>query len=333
MSEQLFDKIKEIKPNVKDKTIKMYVDNMIKLYKMITEKDKDDFSLSFLDDKDKVETTLNQYHFTTKRNYYNAIIVSLLTTENEELTKSYQDMRDKLNQQYQDEQATGIVSEKQKDALVPIEEIYKVIEEIRQEIMGNGLKKKGDLSKKEHQLLMIYLLLSIYSKYPFRNDVAGMSVITKRCYNKLSIEVKTSNNYVVIEKNKMWFLINEYKTSAKYHEKQIPIDKDLEKIFRLYFRINNYAQRLKDCDYPVIFVSSTSKPLSRNAITQLLLKTFKTRLGKNISTTMLRKIYLSSKYADVKEEMEKDAHIMGHSVSTQQKIYVKEKDDDDTLDD
>ena len=46
-------------------------------------------------------------------------------------------------------------------------------------------------------------------------------------------------------------------------------------------------------------------------------------MNKSISTTLLRKIYLSSKYSKVKEDMEKDAHMMGNSVSTQQAVYVK----------
>jgi len=48
-------------------------------------------------------------------------------------------------------------------------------------------------------------------------------------------------------------------------------------------------------------------------------------MGKSISTTMLRKIYLSSKYSKVKEEMEKDAEIMGHSTQTQGKVYIKKE--------
>ena len=72
-----------------------------------------------------------------------------------------------------------------------------------------------------------------------------------------------------------------------------------------------------------LFTTSTGNELSRNALSQLLLKTSQKYMGKNISTTMLRKIYLSSKYANVKEEMKKDAKIMGHSVSTQQNVYVK----------
>jgi len=211
---------------------------------------------------------------------------------------------------------------------VDIAEIHKVIDELKYEINERKLRKKTEITKKDYQLFMIYLLLNIYVKYPFRNDVAGMSVISKRQYNKLTLEDKTANNYVVVEKNKMSFVLNEYKTNKKYHEKIIPIDKELEKIFRMYFRFTNISDKMKNGASTILFVSSTGKPLTRNGISQILLKTFKNRLGKSISTTMLRKIYLSSKYQNVKEEMEKDAHIMGHSVETQQKVYVKEKDED-----
>ena len=48
-------------------------------------------------------------------------------------------------------------------------------------------------------------------------------------------------------------------------------------------------------------------------------------MGKSISTTMLRKIYLSSKYGKVKEEMEKDAKVMGHSTEVAQSVYIKKE--------
>jgi hypothetical protein len=51
-------------------------------------------------------------------------------------------------------------------------------------------------------------------------------------------------------------------------------------------------------------------------------------MNKSISTTLLRKIYLSSKYADVKEEMEADANMMGNSVGVQQSVYVKKAKDE-----
>jgi hypothetical protein len=38
---------------------------------------------------------------------------------------------------------------------------------------------------------------------------------------------------------------------------------------------------------------------------------------------MLRHIYLTDKYKDVSDEMVDDANKMGHSISTQQTMYVK----------
>jgi site-specific recombinase XerC len=74
-----------------------------------------------------------------------------------------------------------------------------------------------------------------------------------------------------------------------------------------------------------LFTSSTGKPISRNALTQLLSKTFEKYLGKKISTTLLRKIYMSSKYSDTQKEMEKDAEILGHSKATGALVYTKSK--------
>lgn len=153
-----------------------------------------------------------------------------------------------------------------------------------------------------------------------RNDIAGMEAISKRQYNKLTEEEKKAKNYLVVEKGKMMMILNKYKTSKKYEENKIDVPKDLEKLLRLYIRINGMGK---------LFTTSTGNELSRNALSQLLLKTSQKYMGKNISTTMLRKIYLSSKYADVKEEMKKDAKIMGHSVATQQKVYVKNDDEED----
>jgi hypothetical protein len=75
----------------------------------------------------------------------------------------------------------------------------------------------------------------------------------------------------------------------------------------------------------VLFTSSTGKPYTRNALSQLLLKTSQKYLGKNISTTMIRKIVLSDLFADNKKKQQEMAEITGHSVSTMNNVYVKEK--------
>lgn len=316
--DNLIETLKKSRPNAKDSTIKMYTSNLLKLQKLM---DTDNFK--FLEKPDNVKDKVSELHFTTQRNYYNAVIVYLMAVKDKKedpLIEEYVEIRDALNKQYEDEQATGVISDKQKNNFVDISEVNKMIEDMGNEIKNRKIKKKEDLTAKDKALLQSYILFNIYTRLPMRNDLAGMEAINKRVYNKLSEEDKKEKNYLVINKNKMFMVLNNYKTSAKYKELDIDIPKDLEKLLRLYIRVNGMG---------VLFKSSTGKPLSRNALSQLLLKETKKRMGKSISTTMLRKIYLSSKYGKVKEEMEADAKIMGHSTGVAQSVYIKKEQEEE----
>jgi len=309
--EKLIQIISKSRPNAKESTLKMYASNLMKLMKLY-EKD----NLDFLKKPEEIEEKLSSLHYTTRRNYLNSIIVYLMAVKDkgDPLIKEFSDIRDKHNKQYEEENATGIISDKQKENFVDISEVNNMINKMGQEIKDKKLKKKEDLTAKDKNLIQVYTLYNIYTRLPLRNDLAGMEVINKRAYNKLSEEEKKSENYLVINKNSMFFVLNKYKTSSKYEELKIDIPKDLEKLLRQYIRINGMG---------VLFKSSTGKPLSRNALSQLLLKTSKKYMGKSISTTMLRKIYLSSKYADMKEELEKDNKVMGHSKEVAMDSYIK----------
>lgn len=316
--DNLMETLKKSRPNAKDSTIKMYSSNLLKLQKLL-ESD----SFSFLKKPDNVKEKIGELHYTTQRNYYNAIIVYLMAVsekKDDPLIEEYIELRDTLNKKYEDEQATGIISDKQKDNFVDISEVNNMINDMATEIKNRKIKKKEDLTPKDKALLQSYILFNIYTRLPMRNDLAGMEAINKRAYNKLSEEDKKEKNYLVINKNSMFMVLNNYKTSAKYKELDIDIPKDLEKLLRLYIRINGMG---------VLFKSSTGKPLSRNALSQVLLKETKKRMGKSISTTMLRKIYLSSKYGKVKEEMEKDAKVMGHSKEMAQNVYIKKEQEEE----
>ena len=75
----------------------------------------------------------------------------------------------------------------------------------------------------------------------------------------------------------------------------------------------------------ILFKTSTGKPITRIELSKLLKKTSEKYMGKSVSTTLLRKSYLTNKYGDVKKEMEKDSKVLGHDVSTTgMKVYVKE---------
>tara|TARA_R110002110_G_scaffold120151_3_gene295101 strand:- start:1183 stop:2112 length:930 start_codon:yes stop_codon:yes gene_type:complete len=305
---KLSDLIKEARPNIKESTIKMYVGNLMKLMKMM---DQDD--LKFLKDIDKVKEKLSEKHFTTQRNYYNSIIIYLMTKKDDKIVDQYNKIRDELNKKYIDDNASGIISDKQKNNFVELEEIKTMIKDIENDLQLKKVKKMAKISKKEETLLMVYVILNILIRIPLRNDLSNMILLKKTEYNKLSDKEKEANNYLVMEKGLLKFILNDYKTSKKYKEKILNIPKDLEKILRMYIKRMDY--KVND----IIF------PLSRNGLSQLLIKTSKKYLSKSISTTMLRKIVASDLLGDVKKAEEELSKKMGTDIATIKSVYVKEQ--------
>lgn len=299
--------IKKLRPNLKDNTIHQYSLQLTKLQKLF---DTDDYK--FLDNPKDVANKISHLHYTSQRNAYNAIILLLLAIEGDkELIEEYGKMRDELNNKYEEEQASGKISEKQSKNFVEMSEVENMVNE-----MGNtvkGYKKKESLNQNERQLLKAYTLFSILIRIPTRNDQAGMILISKKMYNKLKEEDKKAHNYLLMEKSSMKFIYNQYKTAKKYAENIVDIPKDLEKILRMYIRIMGINSG------DVLF------DMTKNAQSQLLLKMSQKYMGKRISSTMIRKIYLSSKYGDTLKEMKEDAKMMGHSTDVAQSVYIKEK--------
>jgi hypothetical protein len=321
-SENIKEKIQEAKPNLKENSIKQYEIHLNKLKKLF---DTDNFD--FLSKPDDVMEKIKDKHYTSQRNTLNAIIILLLALNSDnkydELIEKYQKVRDKFNQQYIESNENGKVSDSQKQNFVELSEIQNMLKKMENEIKSEGLKKKTNLSGKEKELMMVYTIFSFLIKYPLRLDLAGMKYISKTQYNGLSEGDKKDGNYLVHNKKGSQFLeaiLNEYKTSKKYGEKKIRIDKDIEKILRMY--IKSTGKQFGD----VLFVSSTGNPLSRNALSQLLIKTTKKYLNKSISTTMMRKIVVSSVIPkEVLDKQKELADVMGHDVATQNLVYNKEK--------
>ena len=312
------EEIKNARPNLKENTVKQYQTNLNKLKKLF---DSDDYD--FLDNPKNVMEKIEALHYTTQRNFLNAIIVLLMALNHDEkyekLLKEYGDLRDEFNNKYDEENKSGIISDKQSKNFATIEEVYEMINKMGAELKPIKKKNKDDITKKEMNLLQAFVLFSIYSKYPMRNDVSEMEAISKRDYNKLKEEDKKAKNYLVVHKNGMFFVLNKYKTSKKYEELKIEIDDpQVKKLLRYYLRINGMG---------ILFKSSTGKPLTRIEISKTLLKYSQKYMGKSISSTLLRKIYLSSKYGDMKKELEKDNQIMGHSKEVALDTYVKEAQD------
>ncbi len=319
--------ITEYRPQLKTQTIKSYV-SLIEKMKSHYPEENNDFLLDYDDVVSKLDEAIwgrNQdkyINFLTKRNMLNALIMLMNALDmDKELIKLYQGKRDGYNEKYTMNQEQGKMTEKQKPNFVPIEDIHLLIKKLNNDIKNHRVRQKETINVIEKGILTAHLLFSVLVEIPRRNELASLEIITRRLYNRLTQEDKISNNYILIEKSNIELILNEYKTSKKYSEQIIPLPKNIQRLVRSYIK----TMKLKTGDR--LF------NMTNNSMTQLLVRTSRKYIGKDISTTMIRHIYLSNKYSESKKqntellkEQEKDAKLMAHSVGVQQTVYVKDKD-------
>jgi hypothetical protein len=314
-----YDVIKKARPNLKDSSINIYVRNLNKLKKIFNEKD-----YKFLENHEDVEKILEDLSYLTVRNYYNAIIV-LITALNgfdDELVDQYTVMRDELNEKYNKENTeTNKISSKQEQNFITYNEVVDMLNKMADDLRILKIKQKKDIGVKERTLLQIFVIFNIYLHIPLRNDVVDLIKIQKRDFNKLLDDNKKENNYIVFENNNMFFSIGKYKTDKTYSTKIIEIPKELQKVIRFWKRTSIY----NDSEY--LFLSATGKKLTRNELSQLMIRFSKLYLNDKaqLSTTMMAKITMSHHLGELKKKQEEMSKQRGTSINTINNIYIKER--------
>jgi hypothetical protein len=312
--------LREARPNVKESTIKQYYFHLEKLKKSLPEEYELD-GWDFLRDIEKIQNAVSQNVYTSQRNTFNSVIVLLLALNHDkrydEVIKTYTEMRDKYNQQYVKEKTEGKMSEKQESNFATPEEILKMLSEMETIIKTEKIKSKTDISNSDRELLTTFTLFHLLLKCPTRNDMAGMILTTPNEFKKIHDDIRHNTNYLIKRKDGFQIELNEYKTDKTYGRVLIPVPKEVVKVLRMFIKTTD--KRTGD----VLFTSSINKPLSRNGISQLLLKTSKKYMDKAVSTTMMRKCVASDKFSEKNKEQEELAKICCHDINTQNLVYVK----------
>lgn len=259
-------------------------------------------NLNFLNNIENIKSIIKDYKPNTQRNYIIAIAsilkCSLNTTKTkkaENLYKEYSAILDEYNKNLKDQTDMTDAENTNWIKKDELENIY------------NELKEKYKDNKQAYQN---YLLLSLYYlQAPRRNkDYQYLKISTK--YNDtLPIEF----NYLDMKKKK--FIFNNYKTAKKYNRQEVDINEELLQIITAYIK----AFKLKDGDHLLIDLKTNEPYKNTNSITLLLNRIFKKKIG----ASMLRKMYLTDKYADNTEELKKDATNMGTSTGVIQTNYIK----------
>jgi hypothetical protein len=197
-------------------------------------------------------------------------------------------------------------NDKQETNMITKTEVQALLNNIKNRV--SVIYKNNDVSSKSINVLVNYILLCL---------VSGVYMEPRRSMDwvmmKTTISDDTAFNYYDKKNNK--FIFNKYKTSKTYKQQTEPVPKELTKILNKYI---GYVKDINTSGFLLFNISNNA--LTAPEIAMRLNKLF----GKNISTSMLRHIYLSEKYANIPSlvELQKTATAMGHSIP-QMLEYIK----------
>lgn len=270
-------------------------------------------NLNFLKKVDNILDKLKDYKENTKKSYLSAIEAILSLSKKNKLYDVYKNLLDEKKKDY-NEKDKNEINEKEEDNWITLEEIKKIKDDLLE-----GLFDKKNLTSNEFRKLLKAFILSLYTDLlPRRNQDYLLCFITRK-------EKKDDNkdiNYLVLESDK--FVFNKYKTSKSSGTQEIYFgDNDnFKRILHLYLKHHPLYKKTKTLT-PLLVDDKGVPPTTPNWITRILNNTIKKKVG----SSMLRKIYLTSKYGNELEklkEMRADAKAMGNSVGVQQSVYIKD---------
>ena len=265
-------------------------------------------SLAFLKKTDVIMKKLEGYAESTQKTLL-ATLTSVLGMDAKN-KKAYQFYHDKMIEKVATvkEADTAVKTETQKENWITWEDVLKKQVELK-ETVEQSINKKLPLSNSQFNHLLSYIMLSLYIDVPPRRNQDYLNMYVYKATKKDVVDsLPKDKNYVIIAGGEpKQFIYNIYKTSKTYGQQTMNIPPILQTVLRYYLkRVANKAKEYKFLPFE-----------KDNSITRLLNKVFEKKIG----SSMLRHIYLSSKYNI--SEMKDDAKAMGHSVE-EQKAYLKE---------
>jgi hypothetical protein len=281
----LVDKIKNNKPNISESTIKTYTSLLKSFYYKHHEKGSQ-MNMDWFEDQDHIIKLLADKPASSRKTTFASLIA--VSKDNDKYKKAL--IND--GKKYQEFINTQTKTQSQEDNWKSYEDVKSMYENMYERVKPL-LNSKEKLSSKEFKALMDFVILSLTS---------GYWIPPRRSLDWTSMQFKKSDgddNY--IDKSK--FVFRKYKTSKFYDEQTVEIPKGLKTILTKWAKHNPH-------DY--LLVDASGKPISNVRLTQKLNAIF----DGNVSTSLLRHIYLSDKLKDVPalESLQKQATDMGHSV-------------------
>jgi hypothetical protein len=273
-------------------------------------------NLSWLKNTAEIDEKLATFAPSTQKGYTTAIVSVLsLFKDKPSFKKTYNHYHEKMMNSEKEEDKPAGKTKKQEDNWLTWEEVQNKKNELREAVLKFATNKH--ISPSQYDTLLRYVVLSLYTDVPPRRNQDFMDMYVVKKY---SDDLPTDKNYLDNVNNPHQMIFNKYKTAKTYGQQKVDVpntsSQPLGDALLLLLR-HHPLRSQKTKEFKLLVAHDGSALNSVNAITRLLNKIF----GKKVGSSLLRHIYITSKYGDVKDEQEKDAQMMGHSVREQQDTY------------
>jgi hypothetical protein len=289
--------------NISDSSKKLYLANLHRL-----NDNKEIKNFGFLKSPEKVMEKIAKYKPNTQRSYIISIVTLLKECNGKKkLYDSYYSILEKMNT---DLKVQTVKTEKEEKNWISDDEIKKVMSDCIDKV--RALKSKKKVSREEYEDLLRCVTVGLFVLQVPRRNLDYLKMIVVKKYEP---QMSDDYNYLDLKNNK--FIFNNYKTKGTYQQQTTGVEPDMRVILDIYLK---FHPNKKEHSFPLLVDADGDALTSMNAITRLLYKIF----NKKIGSSMLRKIYLTHKYADTIEDLKKDTAMMGTSVSTAKNNYIKE---------
>lgn len=328
---------KFVEGGLKLSTAKNYTGSLVLVYTKTVDKDtfkKHSFNLLNNHTSKWFNMKVFQQEFTgykpaTIRNYLSSIIAWMkINGETQDtLFKTLSGLRDGLHNSYLTEATNMSKTENNSEKWVSRDEIVTAFETRIKPLLNsfniNTSKKQiplnyNSLDKSTLDNLRNHIILTFYI-YPFINPESDFGVlrniIVTLKYYPLTAKSKTpsdNGNLFLSYGSKGILSISDHKTENSLGNVNIDLPPF---VFNMLKKWSLFCKLKKG---ELLFPNIT-----KNEITNILIKMTKHYFGKGISTTILRKIFISWRFNDDKNDRIKIARNMLHSASVQDNIYNK----------
>ncbi len=288
MSVKHFDPF-EFKPDISASSRKLYTFNLTKL-----NNGKEIKNLNFLG-KPEIMGKLENLKPNTKRTYIIAIVSSLKDRPEAKYKKLYNKYYEMLIEVNKDLKTNNTKTEKQEENWMSQDEVATKCENLMEIVPKIQGKRK--LSEAEYKELLDAVILGLYClQSPRRNkDYTDMLIVKG---------VPDEKEYNYLDTKGMKWVFNNFKTQKTYKQQVLDIPDELQKLIKVYLKFHPNAKEIKK-GQPVHFLMTYDgkEMTSSTEMTRALNKIF----GKKVGSSLLRNIYLTSKYGEQAKELKEDA--------------------------